>query len=86
VLSKLKLPNNIISKALLTVDLKILTPSIIDALNGICPTDEEVVMVKTTKEDKTKFAKPELFIDAIREVNGFAWRLKGLVFTNVIED
>ena len=46
VLGKLKLPNSLICKALLSCDTKVLTPTIVEALDGICPAEEDVKLLK----------------------------------------
>ena len=42
VLGKLKLPDALICDSLMRVDLKVLTPSCLESLDGILPTDEEI--------------------------------------------
>ncbi|CAD8090063.1 unnamed protein product [Paramecium primaurelia] len=80
VLGKLKLPNNIIIKLLKSFDDKILTSAIIESLDGICPTEEEVKQLSEYSGEKDQLGNPELFVDALRTVNGFQHRLKAIKF------
>ncbi|CAD8104412.1 unnamed protein product [Paramecium sonneborni] len=80
VLGKLKLPNSILIKLLKSFDNKIFTSAIIESLDAICPTDEEVKLLAEYTGEKELLGQPELFIDSIRTVHGFQYRLKAIKF------
>lgn len=82
VLGRLRLPPKLICRALLTCDMEILKPTVLESLNGICPHDEDVKIVASYDGDKSLLATPEIFVDEIRFVNGFQHRIKAMVFLN----
>lgn len=42
VLGKLRLPYQLIAKALLAIDVQVLTTSVVDSLDAICPAEDEI--------------------------------------------
>lgn len=48
-----------LAKALMNLDDKILSPSMIDSLDAICPTDEEIKLLSEFNGDKDKLGNPE---------------------------
>lgn len=49
-------------------------------MNVICPTDEDVKIVKKYDGDKALLGNPEKFVDLISKVNGYVHRIKALKF------
>ena len=86
VLGKLKMPNSLICNAIIGCDFKILNPTVLDAIEGICPGDEEVKEVKAFTGNRSMLAAPEAFVDSIKDVPGFAVRLKAFKFINTYEE
>ncbi|CAD8150861.1 unnamed protein product [Paramecium octaurelia] len=86
VLGKIKIPNTLIMKSLLSIDLNILTDSAIDSLDTIIPTDEEIKIVSEFQGQRDLLGVVETFIDTIRQVNGFQFRIRSLKFRSVYDD
>lgn len=42
VLGKLRLPYQLIAKALLAIDVQVLTTAVVDSLDAICPAEDEI--------------------------------------------
>ncbi|CAD8057754.1 unnamed protein product [Paramecium primaurelia] len=86
VLGKIKIPNALIMKSLLSIDLNILTDSAIDSLDTIIPTDEEIKIISEFQGQRDLLGVVETFIDSIRQVNGFQFRIRSLKFRSVYDD
>ncbi|CAK65839.1 unnamed protein product (macronuclear) [Paramecium tetraurelia] len=86
VLGKIKIPNVLIMKSLLSIDLNILTDSAIDSLDTIIPTDEEIKTISEFQGQRELLGVVETFIDSIRQVNGFQFRIRSLKFKSVYDD
>ncbi|CAD8050953.1 unnamed protein product [Paramecium primaurelia] len=86
VLGKIKIPNALIMKSLLSIDLNILNDSAIDSLDTIIPTDEEIKIISEFQGQKDLLGVVETFIDSIRQINGFQFRIRSLKFRSVYDD
>lgn len=80
------MPFNQIAEALITCDPKVLTLTILESLEVIAPTDEEVGLLKGYDGDRNLLANPEKFVDEIKNVKGFIHRIKSLKFTKVQDE
>lgn len=63
-----------------------LTLTILESLEVIAPTDEEVGLLKSYDGDRNLLANPEKFVDEMKNVSGFIHRIKSLKFTKVYEE
>ncbi|CAD8063926.1 unnamed protein product [Paramecium sonneborni] len=86
VLGKIKVPNALIMKSLLSIDLNILNDSAIDSLDTIIPTDEEIKIVSEFSGQRDLLGVVETFIDNIKQINGFQYRIRSLKFRSVYDD
>ncbi|CAD8067857.1 unnamed protein product [Paramecium sonneborni] len=86
VLGKIKIPNALIMKSLLSIDLNILNDSAIDSLDTVIPTDEEIKIVSEFQGQRDLLGVVETFIDSIRQINGFQYRIRSLKFRSVYDD
>lgn len=53
-----------------------------ESLDAICPNEEEVKLLLNYDGEKALLTNPELFVEEISQVNGFAHRIKALKFIN----
>jgi len=52
----------------------------VDSLDAICPNEEDLKAIMEYSGAKELLGNAELFIDNLRQVNGFQFRLKSLKF------
>jgi hypothetical protein len=80
VLGKLRMPFDKVAEALICCDDKVLNLTVLESLELIAPSDEEVGLIKSYDGDKNLLGNPEKFIVEIIRVKGFVNRIKGIRF------
>lgn len=80
VLGKLKMPPDIIAKALITFNEGVLTKQMVESLINILPNETEYNTVKGYEDQKDQLAAPELLFLEIGKVNGYTQRVQALHF------